>query len=524
MEPDLLNSYGTSKNVLVAADGTRMFVSSRKRVPVAGWPSGIEFGMGVGYGVVDPPATDGKPEVQAGQPQPKAAVPLPVDSTPGSIGNGGAFPSHTSLQYELRKAELGRQIDLDDGPGVRADVQTLQKYLPPNKTEGTGGTSDYGVALAAGSFSDSAALPCDSNTPESEKVLIDERLAIRSLEGQAAERAARRPDDLPDRSIGGDPRIPIRPSVTRTTAHSGKLQPIVPALVKPASEAHDRAAAVGGRAAVVLRPKSAGVRLCPLKPPQTANPTANAAAAKALPAVGTVNSSSIFSTYTPAAAQPPVLPGENRTGNTFAPPIASAPSGFCPVHQTRPLCPHMGGKLAQPTSPQTPVAADPPGSAYVLPATLYHPPGPPPAVVSVVASNPGVLPHPLAANRRFHSRPVHPAYLEQVRYHHPHAATTMMAAAPVCGATGASMSAAAPIPSIHTTSYGAANAFVASRFEPSRSGGTTAVAAPVPHHQPGRCTCASGGAASLYGVEFGGVVQVPARYVAAFNAAQDVNN
>lgn len=129
-------------------------------------------------------------------------------------------------------------------------------------------------------------------------------------------------------------------------------------------------------------------------------------------------------------------------------------------------------------SPVSVLTSSSPDSDYIINLSRYpahyNPPGPPPAAPEVVVSNPAALPRSMAVNHRFHSRPVHPMYLR----------------APLIADTIA--------PAI-TTSGNYTNDDI---YIPTPSSSSTLPTA----------------------TEFNGIVQVPARYVDAINSVQGVNN
>ncbi|KAJ3317656.1 hypothetical protein HDU76_001105 [Blyttiomyces sp. JEL0837] len=408
-----LNTDNGDRGILVAADGTRMHVSSRRlRVPVGGWPSGIEFGMGVPFSF---PHTGGSPQAVQG------AV-------------------HCNMQQEIRKAESGQPVTLMEDYGIMADLDALREGL--NIVDGQAEGGDEAKA--------------DEEEEDKEKEEVEGGERLNSSQAIAAEGESRRDSGIslstpPNPSGPPAPPLPVIKAQNQTS----KLEPIqarpgdnsrsqpksIPAIHTPTSTPND--APPNSKPA---RPKSAVVRLQPIYASCAqviTNPTA----------VFTTASGALLPDATPKGSAPAVVTPPQVVATAAPTPTANAQN-----ITAQPTATTTTTSATQQTS-QAPGAYQPPESrpnphrvpAYAVDAHQYSPPGPPPAVPSVVVSNPAALPHPLAINRRFHSRPVHPAYLNQLRR---------------------------------------------------------------------ECLTQE----SQYASEFSGVVQVPARYVAAYNAIQGVNN
>ncbi|KAJ3188996.1 hypothetical protein HK101_009041 [Irineochytrium annulatum] len=124
------------------------------------------------------------------------------------------------------------------------------------------------------------------------------------------------------------------------------------------------------------------------------------------------SANSLFSTI---PCQPPYqTAGDKSKATTKLEPILGA---------TKPISdiPERPRSRQQPTSPTprlkplptTSTTTTPPLPPYVVPGP-HVPPGPPPGIAEMSVSNPALLPPPLAANRRFHARTIHPAYLLQL--------------------------------------------------------------------------------------------------------------
>ncbi|KAI9325656.1 hypothetical protein DFJ73DRAFT_784088, partial [Zopfochytrium polystomum] len=523
---------GSSRGILVAADGTRMHVSARKRVPVGGWPSGVQFGMGIhtagpmspfgvpttypsltlpsytsppgalittsgrSAAVAVAPASQSSKTASAVRPPPQ----LPVDSLPGTIGNGGWFPTHTNLQLEMRHAERGLPVRLMEDVGVAADLKTLSLTLPAESPL----TLVEGATLVSGT---PIVEQPDKAFADSENVLIEQSGLIKLLEEQETERASGGPPKDEERAAGGTggggggggsagggaPAIPKRPVIQRTTAHTGKLQPIPPAQLRPPPASPNDydfttkgstsagvatvvgVGSVGGPTPSAARPKSAGVRLVPI------NTSASGASAA-------TTGAKQQDAATALAARPQAIAIHPKNSGSLGSLSNHHPTNNAAQNQ------QIHHHLYSPANP--PPTLPHPGTHYLVRPPHYQPPGPPPAVPSVVVSNPGALPPPLAANRRF-PRASHPPVLPLP--------TVAAGGAPISLPAAASAPTSTASSSTSSSSSFSTPSSSSSTILPGGSGSGSSGAPPPPPIL--QCTCEGSGATSLYGAEFSGVVR-----------------